>query len=114
FAVELAKIFSPTVYVQPFEGFVKPDFPSGKGRDAFTLERDLLDGVFGDDVALRAAALDGNFCEIDVELQFPKLGMGLQLYVYHFGLAVGIGREIEYPRSFAAFGEVVFFIARNA
>ena len=67
--------------------------------------------VAGHDVAEALFALDGQFGEVDVELQAAQARFRLEGHLDHLRLAVGVGREPGDTASGGATGEVVFLVA---
>src|SRR3546814_20401231 len=79
-AFELAGILAAAIGIEPFEHIIKPHLAPRQGRYAFAFQRDFFEGVFGNDVALRAPAFDGYIGKIDIELQFAEFILWLELH----------------------------------
>src|SRR6185312_12564399 len=91
-----------------------PYLSTREGRDAFTFQYDLFDGVFGDDVTDGVAPFNSYHCKIFIKLEFLKPVLRFQLHVDHFALAVRVGRKIQYFGAFRSFCKIVLPVAGNA
>ena len=109
--VELTKELSVLVVVQAFHVGVEPNLSSAQCAMAVALQRNLLDGKFGEQVAFRRAALDAYLAEVFLVNEFFALAGWVEGNFDDFCLAIGIDREIDHAAVFGALGQVVLTVA---
>ena len=112
--VELAQIGAASLVVEFLYVGVVPDVLAGDGGDAAALERDAAHRVFGNQIAARRLALDGQGCEVVLEAGLLELGLGTQVHLHCLGFAVVVGREVLDAAARSAHGDVVLLVAGDA
>ena len=92
---------------------VEPHLASAERGVAVALQRDAVDGVAGEEVALCAASLDEDVAEVDfLEYVLPFLSdIGVERHLDDLRLAVGVGREVHHARSRLALRHVILSVA---
>lgn len=92
---------------------VEPHLASAERGVAVALQRDAVDGVAGEEVALCAASLDEDVAEVDLlEYVLPFLSdVGVERHLDDLRLAVGVGREVHHTRSRLALRHVILSVA---
>ncbi len=73
-----------------------------------------MDGVAGEEIALRTAPLDGEFAEVEVHDGLFQPCPLLEHHFQHLGLAVGVDAHVEDAAAGGAFGDGVFPVACDA
>jgi hypothetical protein len=113
-ALEFAQQASAAVGVEPHHVLVEPDVLSGEGGGAALLHLYFVDGVAREEVALRAAPLDGELAEVEVHDGLLQPRPLFEHDFEHFGLSVGVHAHVEDAAAGRAFGDGVFAVARDA
>ena len=110
-ALELAEESAVTYVVESVDILVVPNLLSGQRRCTLALEQNLVDRIAREDVTLRAAALDGEFAEVEVDDSLFEFGLLAEDNLQHLGLAIGVDTHIEYSALGVALGEVILLVA---
>ena len=114
---ELSEVVAPLFIVDASHIGVVPHLASAQSGVAAALERDAVNGLLGEDIASCRTVLDKYFGEILFEEYISLLlgcTVGFERYLYHFGLAVGVGSEVHDARTLGALGQVVLAVTSTA
>ena len=114
---ELAQQYAMVVIIQAVDVGIPPHLQSAQGAMSEALQRDAVDRVLGQDVALGASSLDGDVGEGAFHEEFlvlaARLQDGVEGYLDDFGLAVGVGGEVEHLRTRLSLRQIDLAVARD-
>ncbi len=113
-ALELAQVLPAPVVVQAQYVAVEPHLASAKRGAAVLLQGYLVHGQLRQYLAHGAPSLHGKGTEILLEDDAAHPRVGAQRHLDHFGLAVGVGREVGHARARRALRQVILPVAYHA
>ena len=95
---------------------VEPHFASAQGAMTVALQTDTVNTLLGEQVATRSTSLDKYFREVFFEEYVLLLlrGVYVECNLYEFSLAIRVGGEIDYARTWSTHRQVVFLVASDA
>ena len=92
---ELTQIDSMFVVVDTQHVGIEPYLTSTQRRMTFLLQGDILHVELRQHIASRSTRFDSQFRKVLANLQFLKMQLRLEYHANHFGLSVGVRREVH-------------------
>ena len=113
FIVELSEEASVFIVVEAVDIGIIPYLASAKCGMAVAFQRNAVHGMLREQVTLRGTALDNHFREVLFKEELLHLGRRVEGNLDDFGLAVGVGGEVDDARTGCTLCEVILLVASH-